>query len=194
MRYRLAVLLLFAVLPVMSVLAAPAPDPSAILDIGPPPKVQTAEEYCQFLISRLPNLCGYYARADPAMKELPSLVRQKYPWLWLEKHLRVTPENGGRRLRLTFRAGSRDEQRVILNALGRTYLRMFVAYNIKRLELGDRLSEAGKPGLAKLIKETRNPDSLEKYLEQQARGEIAEAYGRAEMARLKQITVIKWAK
>ncbi|MHB1425789.1 MAG: hypothetical protein ACYC3I_21700 [Gemmataceae bacterium] len=35
MRYCLAAFVLFIVLPGMNLLAAPAPDPSAILDLGP---------------------------------------------------------------------------------------------------------------------------------------------------------------
>lgn len=194
MRYRLAALTLFVVLPVMNVLAAPAPDPYAILDIGPPPKGQTAEEYCKWHIDSLPNLCGYHARHDPEMKKLPSVTQEKAPWLWLEKNLRVTPESGGRRLRLTFRAGTRTEQVVILNAFLRVYFRMVVAKRIQSREEGIRIMEAGNPRLAKDIKETRNPNSLQRYLQHWENGKVAEADFRAEIARLKQVAVTRWAK
>ncbi|MHB1426033.1 MAG: hypothetical protein ACYC3I_22960 [Gemmataceae bacterium] len=63
MRYRLAALMLLAVLLLMSVMnlpAAPAPDPSAVLDIGPPRKDMKADEYRKDMIHRLSDPRGHF--------------------------------------------------------------------------------------------------------------------------------------
>ena len=61
MRYRLVALMLFVVLPVMNVLAAQAPEPYAILDLGPPPKDETAKQYREKII-RCTNLSRWAVR------------------------------------------------------------------------------------------------------------------------------------
>lgn len=58
MCYRLVVLmllLLLVMLPMINVFAAPAPEPYAILDIGPPRKGLTVEEFCQEMIRCFTN-------------------------------------------------------------------------------------------------------------------------------------------
>lgn len=135
MRYRLAVLMLLmllAVLPMMDVLAAPAPDPYAILDIGPPPKGKTAVQYLkdhialQTHLDTLNTVCSY-----PEVKKLPTISALKDGRPWLAKNLRVTPEKGGRLLRFTFRAGKRNEQVTIVNA----FLRASILWNESSLDI-----------------------------------------------------------
>jgi len=165
MRYRLAALMLLAVLPLMGVLAAPVPEPYAILDVGPPRKGETAEEYREMEIDRLTLLQSMPAQAwlDPEVKKLPSVARSKDPWSWLAKNLQVKEEQDGRRLRLTFQAGSRAEKAVILNALLRAYIRLTVTEKIQNHEKCIRNMEKGKPRLAKLLKEERNANNLERW-------------------------------
>jgi len=105
MHYRLPALMLVAGLPLMPVLAAPVPNPSAILDIGPPPKGQTAEEYRKEEISHIPHMLNRVWR-DCKVEYLPSVAREKDRDLWLKKNLHITPVMGGGYLRFTFRAGT----------------------------------------------------------------------------------------
>lgn len=195
MRYRLAALMLLAVLPLMNVLAAPAPEPYAILDIGPPPKGETAEQYRDRLIGAQ-TFHGTLATwwSDPEVRKLPSIARFKDARPWMAKNLRVTPEEGMRRLRFTFRAGTRAEQVTILNAL----LRQNLAVAEDAIKRGDdeiRLYE-------KMIRE--NEDRIKTIQDPQ---EVAKLHKgicnlrtdlipgcRAEIARWRQRTVIKWAK
>ncbi|HEY7154089.1 MAG TPA: hypothetical protein VH575_09055 [Gemmataceae bacterium] len=195
MRFRIAVLLLFTALTAMNVLAAPAPDPWAILDIGPPPEGETPEQHRNREIDILTRhgVIVRYVWHDPEVRKLPSVAALKDPVSWLEKNLRVTPEGKGNRLRLTFRAGNCIEQVTILNSI----LRVYIQDRAKRIKFREeelRIMEAGEPRLVKLIQETQNPDSLQCYLQQGENARIAEADARAEIARLKQVAVIKWAK
>jgi hypothetical protein len=195
MRYRLVALLLFAVLPAMSVLAAPAPDPSAILDIGPPPKGETAEQYRKRLIGAQtchPTLCKWWS--DTEVRKLPSVARFKDARPWLAKNLRVTEEDGERRLRLTFRAGNRAEQLTIINALLRENLAV-AEDAIKRDEEWIHIHEKGIRELEERIKSTRDPQQVashQKGIHYLRTNEIPAC--RADIARWKQIAVIKWAK
>ena len=76
------------------------------------------------------------------MNKLPSVARLKDDFRpWMVKNLHVTQEDGERRLRLTFRAGSRAEQVVILNALLRVYLKQGVEDSIKIQEESLRWKE-----------------------------------------------------
>jgi hypothetical protein len=198
MRYRLVVLMLFVVLPMMNVLAAPAPEPAhAILDIGPPPKDMTAEEYCRDVIYRLTNPRGFiwYTASDPKVSKLPSVARLKDAPSWLVKNIRATPENGGRRLRLTFRAGTRAEQVAIINALLRGYLKQWPEDSIKHLEEALRSDEKCVVDLEERIASGQQPHMVDRYRKgindlrsKRIPGTIAEIH------RLKQVTVIKWAK
>lgn len=195
MRTRVAFLLLFAVMPVMNVLAAPAPDPYAILDIGPPPKEETAEEYRKRLIEGQTfhgTLCTWWT--DPEVRKLPSVARFKDARPWLVKNLRVTEEEGGRRLRFSFRAGTRAEQVIIINALLRENLSTQEGA-IKSYEEGIRWNEKTILELEKRIKSIRDPKEAapcQKRINQMRSSEIP--HRRAEIARLKLFTVIKWAK
>jgi len=196
MRYRLAALMLFAVLPMMNVLAAPAPDPYAILEIEKPPKGMTVEEHRKNEIHRLTSPHGFWNEiwCDPAVRKLPSVAPLKDARPWLTKNLRVTEEDGGLRLRLTFRAGNRAEQVVILNALLRSTLRSSEEY-IKFREEGLRSYEACIVELEKRIKSGQHRESVDSYrkgIDELRSIRIPEC--RAEIARLKQLTVIKWAK
>jgi hypothetical protein len=205
MRYRVPVLMLLmlpAMLPVMNVLAAPVPDPSAILDIGPPPKGMTAEEYCKDTNHRLTNPRPYSSYiwfaggGDPEMDKLPSVGRLKDGFRpWIVKNIRVTSEDGERRLRLTFRAGSRAEQVVIINALLRVYLRGSMEGCIKIQEEALRWQENRIVELEKRIASGQFRDFIDSY--RQGINDLRTSRipaTRAEIARLKQNSVIKWAK
>src|SRR5262249_36561204 len=88
------VLMLFTVLPAMHLLAAPAPNPSAILDIGPPPKGEPAEQYCKRLIGAQTHaftLCDWMS--DPEVKKLPSVAAMKDPRPWLVGHIQHRPHH-----------------------------------------------------------------------------------------------------
>jgi hypothetical protein len=196
MRSRLAVLMLFTLLPTMHLPAAPAPDPSAILDIGPPPKGETAEQYRKRLIGAQTHpftLCDWMS--DPEVKKLPSVAAMKDPRPWLAKNLRVTKEDGLRRLRLTFRAGTRAEQVVILNALLRVNLHAGDG-TIKWGEECLRMHEKDIRRLEMLI--TRNPNPQEtaayqKWIDELSSSRIPELRAAIDSQK-KRLTVIKWAK
>ncbi len=196
MRYCFPALLLLAVLPLLNVGAAPAPEPWAILDIGPPRKGMTAEKYRQQQIDSLTGPDGILVRVwfEPGVKKLPSVAPLKDVQVcpWLTKNLRITEEEGGRHLRFTFRAGNRDEQVVILNALLRVYLRS----EAEQVEFHERFlpAMASGPQLAKLLKEEKNPDNLKRLQKQAEETKARAADIRTEIARLKQVAVIKWAK
>lgn len=195
MRYRLAALSLFVVLPVMNVLAAPAPDPSAILDIGPPPKGETAEQYRKRLIEGQTfhgTLCKWWS--DPEVRKLRVIAPMEDPRPWLAKNLRVTEEREVRRIRLTFRAGTRDEQVVILNAL----LRVDLFWQESDIPWGEECLRNYEKNILELeqrIKSSRNPReaaSYQKDIDDLRTIHIPEL--RAAIAREKLYVVVKWAK
>lgn len=195
MRYRLAALMLLAVLPLMNVLAAPAPEPYAILDIGPPPKGWSMEKHCKTAIHGQTchgTLSVVSCYAD--VGKLPSVAPFKDARPWLAENLRITEEEGGRRLRLTFRAGTRDEQVTILNALLRANLQARAEY-VKFREEGLRSHENCVLELEKRIESGQQPnmvDTYQKGIDELRSIRIPEC--RAEITRLKQFAVIKWAK
>lgn len=196
MRYRLVTSMLFAMLPVMHLLAAPAPGPVAILEIEPPPKGWSLEKHCKTHIGYMnfPHGMMNQVACYPEVRKLPSVARFKDARPWLAGNLRIAEEDGGRRLRLTFRAGSREEQVTILNALLRVNLRTNER-TIKVLEDGLPREEAGILDLEKRIKSEKDPkwvDRYQKELDDLRSVQIPKR--RAEIARLKQITVIQWAK
>jgi hypothetical protein len=197
MRYCLAALLLFAALPVMNVVAAPVPDPSAILDIGPPPKGWSMEKHLKSEIDD--HLTSPYGRLfavwlDPEIRRLPSVAASKDARSWLTSNLRVTKEDGGSRLRLTFRSGKRAEQVAILNALLRAYIQ--AAKEKQRFhEECLRGEEEGIPELERRIASGQHRESIDRYRKAIEDGRsIHIPARRAEIARWKQIAVIRWAK
>lgn len=196
MRYRFATLILFAMLPAMNVLSAPAPAPSAILDIGPPPKGETPENHRKKQIDNLTNPYGHLNGVGRATKTLPSVARFKDARPWLAKNVRVTEEKEGRRwLRLTFRAGTRSEQVAILNELLRAYLRDVKDEAIDFQEFCLRWDDKDLLKFEKLIESTQNQQeavSAQKVVHWLRSTRIPGH--RAEIARLEQITVIKWAR
>lgn len=198
MRYRLAVLILLALLSMMNVLAAPAPEPAhAILDIGPSPKDMTAEEHCKDLIDRLTNPRGFIwcVGFRPEVSKLPSIARLKDAYPWLAKNIRVTPEGSGHRLRLTFQAGSRTEQVVIINTLLHVYLKQGPEDSIKNQEKTLRWEEDCVVDLEERIKSGQQPHMDDRYRKEINNLRTNRIPARlAEIARLKQVTVIKWAK
>jgi hypothetical protein len=201
MRSCVPALLILVVLPLMNLMnlpAAPAPNASAILDIGPPPKGMTPEEHCKDVIERMTHPRGYIFFAgggDPEMSKLPSLARLKDEFRpWMVKNIRVT-QDGEHRLRVTFRAGNRAEQVVIINALLREYLKG-VERQIKAVEFALREEEKIIAQNEKLIaRGTEDRKSVEDYRKQNNNLRTNQLPARrAEIARLKQNTVIKWAK
>ena len=209
MRYRLAVLMLLlllvvlmlhSMLPVMNIYAAPTPDPYAILDISLPPEGKSTEEHCKEQICRLTNPGGLIQCPwiPPELwRKLPSVARLKddaHPWM--AKNIRATPENGGRLLRLTFRAGNRTEQVVILNGLLRSYFELGINRRIKNLEEWLQQDEQTVSSLEKHVemglKYGHNVDSYRRGLNNFRFNRIPAR--RAEIDRLKQVIVLKWAK
>ncbi len=131
MRHRLALLMLIALLPVLDVLAAPAPEPYAILEIEPVPEEwdlefsgKTPDEFRKERMERLTYPHGYplYVWRDPEVRKLPSVATLKDPRYWLAKNFRIAWEGEGNRLRVMFRAGNRTEQVAIINSLLRACL------------------------------------------------------------------------
>lgn len=206
MRYRLAILmllLLLAMLPMMYLPAAPAPEPAyAILDIGPPRKSVTAEEHCKERIGCFTNSHrnGYLGivGAHTEVVKLPSVARLKDVPSWLAQNIRVKEEKGGRRLRFTFRAGTRAEQVTILNTLLRCHIQE-VTETVKDFEKALRRQEEKADWLAKAIKKARDPEEIAhlQKLEERKSWFLQKGGGarlREEITRRKQIAVIKWAK
>lgn len=196
MRYSFAILMVFALMPVIHVLAAPAPDPYAILDIGPPPKGETAEQYRKRMIGAQTGritLCDWMS--DPEVKKQPSVAAMKDPRPWLAKNLRISEEDGGRRLRFTFRAGKRSEQVIILNAL----LRINLHAHDGTIKWGEECFRIHKKGILELeerIKYARNPQEAATYQEgiEEIRSIRIPELRDAINSQKKRLTVIKWAK
>jgi hypothetical protein len=201
MRYSLAVLMmlmLLAMLPVMYLPAAPAPEPAyAILHIGPPPKRMTADEYYKDTIYRLtdPGCFLWHVGVDTEVSKLPSVAPLKKASPWLAKNIRVVKEKGECRLRLTFRAGKRGEQVAILNSLLRYYLRYSVEDDIRIGEKQPLWQENCADELERRINSGQHPESVDSYRKgiNELRSIVIPSL-RAELARLKQVSVIKWAK
>ena len=194
----LVVLMLHTMLPVTNVLAAPAPDPYGILDIGPPPKYRTAEHHLRFQIEyktsryMLSTVCSY-----PEVMKLPLIASMKDPWPWLAKNLRVTAEDGEHRLRFTFRAGKRNEQVAIINAFLRASIFQNDQYG-RSLKFAEEWLEIGEKSILELeqrIESGQFPhmvDSYRKEINYQRYTNIPDC--RAEIARYKQYAVIRWAR
>lgn len=202
MRYRLTflMLLLLPVLLVINVLAAPAPAPSAILQIEQPPKGWSMEKHLETEIGEhLTDPCGmpFTVWLDPEIRKLPSVAAKKdvrEARSWIAKNIRVTKEDGGCRLRLTFRVGNRREQVAILNKLLRVYIQTgkerqqffeecLGKYEKCILELEQRIASGQHP---------RMVDEYKKGIEELRSILIPETC--AKIDRYKQIAVIKWAR
>lgn len=199
MRYRLAVLtlvLLLAMLPMMNSLAAPAPYPSAVLAIGPSPDLKvTDEEYRKG--QKEAQTCDVMALRvfhDPEIQKMPSITLRSDPLPWIAKNLRVVEEDGGRRLRFTFRAGKREEQVTILNAVLRVNIALrddnikdgekwLGIFDINLIELEQRLKSASHPKDVAMFQEALH----------YSRTKSIPAF-RAAISRVKQTAVIKWAR
>lgn len=200
MRYRLAVLMLLmllAILPVMNVLAAPVPAPSAILQIAPPPKGESMEKHLEYVIGQqLTDPYGFLFKVwrDPEIGKLPSVAALKDARSWLSKNIRVTKEDEGRRLRLEFRAGNRREQVAILNKLLDVYVQA-AGKKQQFFEKQLRWQENCILELEERIKSRRNPQDAASCKEaiNDLRSNLIPAT-RAEIDRYKQIAVIKPAK
>jgi hypothetical protein len=191
--------MLLAVLPVMNVLAAPAPVPLGILDIGTPhPKDERAKQFVKLQIEFntdhrfLDTVLSY-----PEVKKLPSVASMENPRPWLAKNIRVTPGEGDRLLSFTFLAGKRNEQVTIINAFLRANLHWhdLDGKAIQRGEQSVRTAEAGIRDLEQRIQSGQQPHMVDEYREHINRLRhtlIPEL--RAEIARMKQYAVLKWAR
>jgi hypothetical protein len=141
-----AALLLFAA----QTVAAPVPEPFAVLDLGPLPKGLTMDKRCKRIATLLtsqrtvPALytkedgkgtlslvagvkeVGPEVLSDPEVRKLTAVAKMsaEEAQTWLRDNLKVVPDGEGGRVRLKFRAGSRAERVVILNGLLRAYLRL----------------------------------------------------------------------
>lgn len=196
MRYRLAALMLLAVLPLMNVLAAPAPEPYAILDIGPPPKGETAEQYRKRQIEAPTSPHGLSMWwSDAGVRKLPSVAAMKDARPWMAKNLRITEEEGGRRLRFTFQAGTREERVALLNAL----LRIKLSRDEENIKHGEETLRKHEKTIADAEKHmasgTCPADLIAAYrkgIDELRANQLPEL--RTAIARLKQIGVIQWAK
>jgi hypothetical protein len=199
MRYRLAALMLMAVLLLMCAMtlpAAPVPEHvSAVLDIGPPPESMTADEFCKQAIRGMTHPRGglWDIKNNAVVKKLPSFARLKKEEVdpWLAKNLRIKEEKGGRHLRLTFWAGTRAEQVTILNALLQAYTAQ-MKQTIKPHEEVLQLLEKQASDCARNSKTYSKEREL--WQKREAGLKVAMAPIKATIAQLRQIAVVKWAK
>jgi hypothetical protein len=111
----------------------------------------------------------------------------------MKKNLRIRSDERGRCLRLTFQASNRTEQATILNALLRIYMQL-EARMLKNAEDPLQRMEEGVPRLEELVKTERDPVLLDRWRKDLLSLPSDIAKLRAEVARRKQIAVIKWAK
>jgi hypothetical protein len=218
MRYRLAVSMLLmlllglpaiylpaasgpelpAMLSAINLPAAPAPDPLGILDIGQPPKYRTAEQHLKFEIefNTSQDILNKVS-SDPEVRKLPSVASIKDARPWLAKNLRVKPQGGGRLLHFTSRDGKRNEQATIINAFLRANLHWhdLGGRSIKRLEDHLRWTEDRILDLEKRIESGQYPNMIDKYREAiNSTRYTGIPLIRAEIARLKQYGVVRWAR
>lgn len=167
MRYRLAALCLFIMLPVLyQPPAVPLPEVYAVLDIGPPPKGLSAQEHQKREIDRLTSKDGTLSHAwlAPEVHQLNPVAAQEDARPWPADNVRAVPDERDSRLRLTFQGGDRAERVLILNSLLKTYLKLMRRERIRELEESIR-------------QQTGGTEDLE-----------------CELRRVKKIDVVRWAK
>lgn len=199
MRYRLAVLMLlmlFSALPMLNVLAAPAPAPWVILDLGPPPKDETLDKHLDHEIDLLtsPEDYLFFVWIDPEIPKLPSVAALKNGRPWLARNLRVRKLKGSR-IELTFRGGERREQVAVLNTLLRLYMKAKKDHLKNFLEKNLRWCENNVVELEERIKSGQHPRMVNQYREGIKELRTIEIPARrAEVERYKKIAVIKWAR
>ena len=194
MRHLLPALMLLSMLSVMNLLAAPIPEPYAILELPAPPKGVSPEQYARDQIRGTTSRGTLNRTMTDEVRKLPSILHLEDARPWLAKHLQVTQEDGGRRLRFTFGAGTRAEQVIILNAFLRASL-SWQEESIKWAEECIRIHEKKIPELEKRIELSRDPQDIMTYqrgIDELRSIRIPDC--RAEIARLKQFVVSKWAK
>lgn len=199
MRYRLAVLILLillAVLPIMQLLAAPAPYPSAVLALGQSPDLNVLDEQYRKRQkeAQSSDVMALRVLHDPEVQKLSSIARMSDPLPWLSKNLRVVEEDGGRSLRFTWRAGTHDEQVTILNA----YLRANLACEEASIKDGEawlRIFEKDLIVLDQRLKSATHPKDIAMLHEAIYCVRTKQVPNLREMiARLKQTAVVKWAR
>lgn len=128
------------------------------------------------------------------MRKLPLITRLESFQSWSARNLRITDGDEGRRLRVTLRSGSRAEQAIIINALLRADLQG-KEDRIKDLEGCIRSHEESITELEKRIKVglfRESHDSYRKSINNLRSNRIPSL--RTEIARLKQLTVVRWAR
>jgi hypothetical protein len=196
MRNRFAALVLLVIPPVMNTLAAPVPEPYAILDCGPLPKTKRLQAVRNREIDGITSPHGLMVNGvcrDPVIRELPAVAALKDPRDWLAKNLYVTQENEGNHLRIMFRAGSRGEQVAILNSMLRTYLDR----TARRLhDLEELLPHYEERAMnlfqaTQMAQDAKSRDSFQK--EWQATETLANEI-RDEIVRLRRVDITRWAR
>jgi hypothetical protein len=196
MRNRMVALVLLVMPPVMSTLAAPVPEPYAILDRGPLPKSERLQALRDSEIDGMTSPYGVLvngARRDPEIRKLPAVAALKDPREWLAKNLHIAQEHDGDRLRITFRAGTRAEQVAILNAMLRSHMDR-KAQTISRLEeILQRYEQSAKSRLEALQKLPGGMVRESFQAEWEAAAAVTNQV-RDEIARLRRIAVARWAR
>jgi hypothetical protein len=131
-------------------IAAPIPEPFAVLDSVPPPKGRSAEEHRRRVVTILTSPrtvprtftkedgkggmiggvrfeeVGPEVLSDPAVRQLKTVANMsaQEARTWLRNNLKVVSDGEGGRIRMKFSAGARAERVVVLNGLLRAYFRL----------------------------------------------------------------------
>lgn len=196
MRNRFAALVLLVIPPVMSTLAAPVPEPYAILDRGPPPKSKRSQALRDRELDDMTSPYGLMvdrACRDPAIRKLPAVAALKDPRAWLAKNLHVTQEDEGNRLRVMFRTGSRGEQVAILNSMIRNYLDK-TARRLHDLEELLPHHEERAMNLFQAMQKAQDAKSRDSFQREWQATETLASEIRNEIVRLRRVAVTRWAR
>jgi hypothetical protein len=190
-------------------IAAPIPEPFAVLDSVPPPKGRSTEEHRRRVVTILTSPrtvlrtftkeegkgvlshgirfeeVGPEVPSDPAVRRLKTVAKMsaQEARTWLHDNLKVVPDGEGGRIRMKFSAGSRAERVVILNGLLRAYLRL-------RDEALTENKERIRVNKVRVVA-FRNDAALEK---RQKEAETAIRDAEEVVERLQKAGVRKWAK
>jgi hypothetical protein len=163
MRYRLAALCLFVMLPVLfETPAASLAEVYAVLDIGPPPKGLSTQQHQKLEIDRLTSQDGTPSHAwlAPEIRHLNPVAAREDARPWLADHVRVVPDDRESRLRLTFQAGDRAERVLIVNSLLKTYLQLMRRDRIRGLEKRIREQTAGTEDVERELQRVKKIDVI----------------------------------
>jgi hypothetical protein len=200
-------------------IAAPIPEPFAVLDLGPPPKGKSAEEHRKRIVTYLTSRSivphqsikedGYGGASlvvsfkkdgpvpllsDPEVRKLPAVAKMsaEETETWLRTNLKVAPDSEVGRIRMKFGAGSRAERVVVLNGLLRAHERLRVKAltdKKERIRVNKVLVDSYR-GQLQRANAARSAE-IEKSLKA-AKNEIRD--GEQAVERLQKAGVRKWAK